>query len=131
MDFENKEFNRDDDIKTFEDLYEVWFKQHSKDLKQTTIQRIKQHFDNHILPKFGSKRIDKITPLFCQKCLNGWAEHLATYKQLKTYTSMVIKYDILINLIQINPMERTITPKKKKDVTKKESDSFYTKDKLI
>lgn len=44
---------------------------------------------------------------------------------------MVFKYGILINLIQINPMERTITPKKKKDVTKKESDSFYTKDELI
>lgn len=131
VDFENKEFNRDDNIKTFEELYHVWFKQHSKDLKQTTIQRIKQHFDNHILPKFGSKRIDKITPLYCQECLNGWAEHLATYKQLKTYTSMVFKYGILINLIQINPMERTITPKRKRDASKKESDSFYTKEELI
>ncbi|HBL6232611.1 TPA: hypothetical protein LR709_003064, partial [Listeria monocytogenes] len=49
-DFENKEFNRDDNIKAFEDSYQVWFKQHSKNLKQTTIQRIKQHLDKHILP---------------------------------------------------------------------------------
>ncbi|ENN8007130.1 hypothetical protein ACBF75_002305 [Listeria monocytogenes] len=82
-DFENKEFNRDDNIKAFEDSYQVWFKQHSKNLKQTTIQPIKQHLDKHILPKFSSKRMDKITPLFFQECLNGWAEYFAIYKQLK------------------------------------------------
>nr|WP_243638025.1 hypothetical protein [Vagococcus bubulae] len=59
--------------------------------------------------------------------MNEWSDKLATYKQLKTYTSMVFKYGILINLIQINPMERTITPKRKRDSTKKESDSFYTR----
>lgn len=117
-------------IKTFNQLYEVWFEQHSKDIKNTTIQRIRQYFTNHILPKMGEMPLVKITPLFCQKCLNEWSEKLATYKQMKTYINMVFKYGILINVIDDNPMIRTITPKQKNKASKDVSESFYTKEEL-
>lgn len=117
-------------IKSFSHLYELWFKQHSKDIKNTTIQRIEQHFNNHILPKMGDMALNKITPLYCQDCLNEWSEKLATYKQLKTYVNMVFKYGILIGVIGDNPMSRTITPKQKKKAPANVSDSFYTKNEL-
>ncbi|WP_187286398.1 hypothetical protein [Listeria monocytogenes] len=37
-------------IISFEDSYQVWFKQHSKNLKQTTIH-IKEQLVKHILPQ--------------------------------------------------------------------------------
>lgn len=117
-------------VKTFEQLYNLWFEQHSKDIKNTTIQRIKQHFNNHILPKLGNFNLNKINPLYCQKCLNEWSEKLATYKQLKTYVNMVFKYGILIGVVNDNPMNRTITPKQKNKPVKNISESFYTKDEL-
>ncbi|MFI3683875.1 site-specific integrase [Vagococcus fluvialis] len=117
-------------IKTFNQLYELWFKQHSKDIKNTTIQRIEQHFNNHILPKMGDMSLNKISPLYCQECLNEWAEKLATYKQLKTYVNMVFKYGILIGVIGDNPMSRTITPKQKNKAPVNVPDSFYTKSEL-
>lgn len=132
VDFEKEDFKRKNEkqIKTFKDLYQLWFEQHSRDVKQTTIQRIQSHFDNHILPKLGNKNITSITPLYCQKCLNEWSETLISYKQLRVYSSKVFKYGILIGLIDVNPMDRTITPKQKKNSTKQESDSFYTREEL-
>lgn len=114
---------------TFNQLYLLWFEQHSKDIKETTKQRIRIYFDNHILKELGEHRIDKITPLYCQKILNKWAESMATYKQLRTYVNMVFKYAILIDIIKDNPMERTIIPKRKKQATI-ETDSYYTKEEL-
>lgn len=121
---------KNSNIKTFKNLYELWFEQHSKDIKATTIQRIEAHFENHILPKFSRMNLTKITPLYCQHCVNEWAENLATYKQLKVYTGKVFKYGILIGVIESNPMERTITPKQRNKLVKQESDSFYTKAEL-
>ncbi|MDT1958678.1 site-specific integrase [Carnobacterium divergens] len=114
---------------TFNQLYLLWFEQHSKDIKETTKQRIRIYFDNHILKELGEHRIDKITPLYCQKILNKWSESMAIYKQLRTYVNMVFKYAILIDIIKDNPMERTIIPKRKKQATI-ETDSYYTKEEL-
>ncbi|MFS0943815.1 hypothetical protein IGK28_002614 [Enterococcus sp. DIV0182] len=115
---------------TFKQLYGLWFEQHKKDIKPTTEQRIKIYFDNHILKRFSNMKITKITPLFCQKILNDWADNLATYKQMRIYVSMVFKYGILIGVINDNPMERTIIPKRKNNTTKEVTDSYYTKKEL-
>lgn len=115
---------------TFKQLYGLWFEQHKKDIKPTTEQRIKIYFDNHILKRFSNMKITKITPLFCQKILNDWADNLATYKQMRIHVSMVFKYGILIGVINDNPMERTIIPKRKNNTTKEVTDSYYTKKEL-
>ncbi|WP_251865453.1 site-specific integrase [Enterococcus malodoratus] len=115
---------------TFKELYELWFEQHQKDIKATTKQRIKIYFDNHILKDFGKLRIDKVTPLFCQKQLNAWAIKYSSYKKMKIYVIMVFKYGILIDVLSDNPMERTITPKRKLGAVKNVSDNYYTKDEL-
>lgn len=115
---------------TFEQLYKIWFEQHKKDIKATTEQRIKIYFNNHILKRFTKMKLTKITPLFCQKMLNDWSDSLATYKQMRIYVSMVFKYGILIGVMDDNPMERTIIPKRKNNTAKEESDSYYTKGEL-
>lgn len=114
---------------TFNQLYELWFNQHKKDIKPTTEQRIKIYFNNHILKRFAKMKLHKITPIFCQKTLNDWADNLATYKQMRIYVSMVFKYGILIGVVDDNPMERTIIPKRK-GRDNKEEDSYYTKEEL-
>ncbi|MGM0214298.1 site-specific integrase [Enterococcus sp. AZ109] len=117
-------------ITTFKPLYELWFEQHKKDIKATTEQRIQIYFDNHILKKFGNMRLTRITPMYCQKVLNEWADNFVTYKQMRIYVSKVFKYGILIGAMDDNPMERTIIPKRKIDTNKEETDSYYTKEEL-
>lgn len=128
VDFEKNGLNTHEYM-TFRQLYLLWFEQHSKDIKETTKQRIRIYFNNHILKELGELRINKITPLYCQKILNKWSESMVTYKQLRIYVNMVFKYAILIDTIKDNPMERTIIPKRKKQA-KTETDSYYTKEEL-
>lgn len=113
----------------FKDLYELWFNQHSRDIKPTTIQRISIYFNNHILEDFGELPLHKITPLFCQNKVNEWSESLLTYQKMKSYIVSVFEYGILIGCCTDNPMARTITPKrKKKEIVL--TDSYYTKEEL-
>ncbi|HFE9852876.1 TPA: tyrosine-type recombinase/integrase [Enterococcus faecalis] len=128
VDYEKNGLSNNDNM-TFNQLYQLWFKQHAKDVKETTKQRIRIFFNNHILKDLGQLKIDKITPLYCQKVLNKWSDEMVTYKHLRIYVNMVFKYGILIDVIKDNPMERTIIPKKKKQI-KDETDSYYTKKEL-
>lgn len=130
LDFDkSKELESNRNTMKFVELYQLWFEQHEKGIKATTKQRIRIHFDNHILPVFGDLVIHKITPIFCQRVINDWADKLATHKQLRTYTSKIFDYGILIGAIHDNPMSRTITPKRKKVLPNVE-DTFYTKEEL-
>ncbi|MDK4342642.1 MULTISPECIES: hypothetical protein [Enterococcus] len=45
-----------------------------------------------MLEYFGLLKISNITPLYCQKRLNSWAESLPIYKHLRIYVNMVFKY---------------------------------------
>ncbi|MHC5250044.1 site-specific integrase [Enterococcus sp. HY326] len=130
VDFDkNKTLDRDASSMNFEELYHLWFEQHKKGIKETTEQRIRIHFDNHILPVFGNLIISKITPIYCQKALNEWADELSTYKQLRIYTKMVLGYGLLLGALTDNAMERTIIPKR--NTNKREiADSYYTKEEL-
>jgi len=93
VDFDKNGLNKSKNM-TFQELYKLWFEQHSKDIKATTKQRIRIYFNNHILKDFGHLKLDRITPLYCQKKLNHWAEKMITYRQMRVYTSMVFKYGI-------------------------------------
>ncbi|WP_157456467.1 tyrosine-type recombinase/integrase [Carnobacterium maltaromaticum] len=126
----DKEGFQNDEITYFKELYELWFYQHCKNIQPTTQQRIKHMFDNHILPKMGHLKIKKITPIFCQKTMNHWAEILATFKNMKTYVSLVFKYGMLLGIVDFDPMSKIITPKSNKKIETKESEKFYTKPQL-
>lgn len=128
VDFEKNGLNKTDHM-TFEKLYCLWFKQHSKNIQPTTQQRIRIYFEKHILQEFGSLEIQKITPLFCQEKLDYWSEKMKSYSKLKVYINKVFNYGILIGVLADNPMARTITPKPKQS-TRSDIDTYYTKDEL-
>lgn len=124
-----RELNNNTSLMTFERLYNLWFEQHQKSIKATTKQRIKIYFELHILKDFGSIIISKITPLYCQKVIDSWAETLVTFRQMRIYTKKVFDYGILIGALGDNPMDKTIIPRQKKEKTP-ECNSYYTKDEL-
>lgn len=116
---------------TFNELYELWLEQYKKNVRPTTLQRVKIYFNNHILKIFGSLKIHRITPLFCQDTLNQWFDSgLKTYRKMRTYTSEVFKYGMLIGVISDNPMERTVIPKMSCKDRRKDEDCYYTKEEL-
>ena len=114
-------------IKTFEELYNLWLESYQTTVKESTLLSIKRKFRLHILPKFGNMKLDKISIAQAQKAVNEWAKKLDTFDVVNSYCSRLMKYAISLELIDKNPFEYVIKPKSK---DKDDKIKFYTKDEL-
>ena len=50
---------------TFQAAYELWLEQYRNTVKESTLNKTIQLFGKHILPAFGSMKLDKISVSFC------------------------------------------------------------------
>lgn len=116
-------------IKTFEELYHLWLESYQTTVKESTLIEKEHQYKNHILPKFGNMKIDKISIAQAQKAVNEWAEEVADFNVFIAECSRVMKYGISLELIDKNPFERVVKPKgKNKD--KDTKIKFHTKDEV-
>ena len=115
---------------TFNKLYRMWLKIYRETVKTSTYATTARYFDDHILKQLGSKYIDKLTVLDCQKAVNIWFNDAPkTYKRFMRYTNNVLNYGINnLELISKNPMNKVIPPKAKNKP--KPFTDFYSKDEL-
>lgn len=114
-------------IKTFEELYNLWLESYQTTVKESTLIMVKSFFKNYILPKFGNMKLDKISIAQAQKAVNEWSKKNRNYSTILSYCSRVIKYAVSLELVDKNPFEYVVRPKAKPKTDKKQ---FYTKDEL-
>ncbi|MEQ3474623.1 site-specific integrase [Enterococcus cecorum] len=114
-------------IKTFEELYNLWLESYQTTVKESTLLNTKRFFDIHILPIFAKMKLSKISIAQAQKAVNEWAKKLDTFDKLNSYCSRLMKYAISLELVDKNPFEYVIKPKSK---DKDDKIKFYTKDEL-
>ncbi|RKL65359.1 site-specific integrase [Salipaludibacillus neizhouensis] len=118
---------------TFQEAFEEWFTQHSKEVKPTTEYAIKSKF-NRILPEFGHLKIKNISGTDCQRVINKWALELKTFKDYKIQANLVFNYALRMEFINRNPMDKVTLPKRKQETTivlgGDSKERFYTKDVL-
>lgn len=114
---------------TFKEVYELWLDSvYSRDVRESTLVKTKQLFDNHILKDFGHLRVSKITKVHCRSSINKWSKTLSKTKTMKNYCNRVFDFAIDdLDLIKVNPMERIKVPKFKKE---KRPIQFYDKEEL-
>ncbi|EOB3454948.1 site-specific integrase [Enterococcus hirae] len=118
--------------KKFEYVYELWFDNYKKTVKESTWSSTKQIFDTHILNVFGDKYIDKIDVFFCQKAVNTWSEtRPKIFKKIKNYTSNVFDYAASLQIITNNPMKLVSVPRGNILEIDEKKIEFYTKEELI
>lgn len=127
LDFQENGLQKTDKTK-YKDLYELWFETYKKTVKETTFLKTEIRFRLHILPYLGSLNIDKIDVKLCQKASNDWANKLSDFATVIRYASKIMKFAMNMDLIQKDPFDRIIKPKKK--TTEKKGIKFYTKDQL-
>ena len=97
---------------TFQAVYDLWLEQYRNTVKESTLQKTMELFNNHILPAFGNMKMEKITVTFCQKKINEWFKFHSKYNVMKNYTSAVLKFAIRMDLIKNNPMDKITVPRK-------------------
>ncbi|MDR2977494.1 MAG: site-specific integrase [Streptococcaceae bacterium] len=112
---------------TFQELYTLYLESYQLQVKTSTLANTKRGFRTQILPVLSERYIEKITVSDCQKIVNSWNEK---YKAVKYYRSLVRKvfnFAVRMELLENNPMEKTILPRKK--VVEK-VDNFYDRQQL-
>lgn len=112
---------------TFQAAYELWLEQYRNTVKESTLNKTIQLFGKHILPAFGSMKLDKISVTFCQKKVNEWFGIHSKYTVIKNYTSSVLKFAIRMDLLKSNPMDKVTLPRRMAAVGKDEGLKYFDK----
>lgn len=113
---------------TYKGLFELYLPLYAQTVKESTFYQFKRCIESKALPALGDVYLDKITPQLCQKAVNQWAKDTpGSFIRITIWASKVLKYAFQIGLIDSNPFDRVIKPKKP---AKKKKDNFYTKDEL-
>src|SRR5699024_6343477 len=89
----------------------------------------KSNFRIHILPRFGSMRINKINANHLQQAVNKWHDQLEKYRTIYNYAVKILDYAGQRRYIKENPKDFENVPKPKrirKDLKKK----FYSREEL-
>lgn len=112
--------------RTFEEVFEEWFKNYQDTVEKTTSVRTDDMFRLHILPTLGSLKISKITPWQCQEFITEKGKTFRNIKQVKSYANQVFNFAVKMKLITENPMRDITLPKR----DHKQSDNFFNVDEL-
>lgn len=117
--------------KKFQEVYEMWFDNYKKTVKESTWASTELIFKKHILPVFKDNYINQMDVLYCQKVVNNWADKQPKlFKKYKNYVSNVFDYASSIQLMSSNPMKLITVPKGELLVKEEKEIEFYTKEEL-
>lgn len=118
--------------KKFQEVYDLWYTNYKRTVKESTWASTELIFRVHILPIFGENYISKMDVVYCQNKVNEWADSSPkNFKKYKNYTSNVFDYAVTLGLIQMNPMRLITIPRGEQLDIQKKKIEFYTKDELL
>lgn len=118
------------EIKTFSQLFDIWFETYQKTVKHSTATEIWTRYKRYIKPSFGSLRLKSLRVSYCQKIVNQWSSKYRAYRAIKNLTAQILNYAVTLEIIDSNPMKKIVTPRTKKGLLHKREDNFYSKEEL-
>lgn len=118
------------EVQLFRDVYELWLEQYRGTVKESTLQKTMELFKNHILPAFGTMKIEKITAAYCYKKVNEWVKYHSKYNVMKNYTSAVFKFAVRLDMMKTNPMDKITMPRRLAEVGQNDDLKYYNKEEL-
>ena len=107
-------------ITTYNELVKVWWDSYKNTVKPNTRQSMEGLVRVHLLPVFGDYKLSKLTTPIIQQQVNKWADKanrgekgaFANYSLLHNMNKRILKYGVAIQVIQYNPANDVIVPRK-------------------
>lgn len=96
----------------FVQVAEMWLEQYRHTVNPSTFTQQKLARNKHVLPLFGKIVISKITIPYCQTQVNHWFSYYKKFNNLIMIPSQIFQYAINIRLVNYNPMDGVIRPKR-------------------
>lgn len=116
-------------IKTFDDLYNVWFKTKKDHVKPTSLSSYYFSYKNHIKPELGSIKLEKLTPLILQNFFDKLSKKYSELGPDRNIINQMISYAVRMEIMEHNPMTKVNVPKGKA-AHHEIKENFYSKDEL-
>lgn len=114
---------------TFRGVYHLWLETYEMTVKESSLVKLQQKFDKHILPTFGDKPMDKITVAEVQKFANEMCKKNTQYKEYVSNVSRIFKFAMKEIGLTSNPVEKITIPRRKQNI-KENGIKYFTQKQL-
>lgn len=101
-------------VKTYKELAALWLESHRLTVRPQTFAVTRRQVNHHLIPEFGSMKIDKITPSSIQEFINNLAYKLVNFKEINSINRRILQHGVTLQLLTSNPARDVILPKKQK-----------------
>ena len=106
-------------ITTYKELASLWWESYKHTVKPNTQLNVRRLLDNHILPLFGSYKLDKLTTPLIQSVINKLADKtnkgeegaFLYYESLHALNKRILQYGVVMQAIPFNPAREVILPR--------------------
>ena len=106
-------------ITTYKELASLWWESYKHTVKPNTQLNVRRLLDNHILPLFGSYKLDKLTTPLIQNEVNKLADKtnkgeegaFLYYDSLHSLNKRILQYGVVMQAIPFNPAREVILPR--------------------
>ena len=106
-------------ITTYKELASLWWESYKHTVKPNTQLNVRRLLDNHILPLFGSYKLDKLTTPLIQSIVNKLADKtnkeeegaFLYYDSLHALNKRILQYGVVMQAIRFNPAREVILPR--------------------
>ena len=106
-------------ITTYKELASLWWESYKHTVKPNTQLNVRRLLDNHILPLFGSYKLDKLTTPLIQNIVNKLADNtnkgeegaFLYYDSLHALNKRILQYGVVMQAIPFNPAREVILPR--------------------
>ncbi|EAF6815807.1 site-specific integrase [Listeria monocytogenes] len=114
-------------IQTYKQLYLMFLEHQRKTTKPSSVAINRRFIEGHVLPIIGNMKLKDIKPAFLQTLVYEWHDNFAQYAYIRKVASQVFKYGISLEIIETNPMSKTLLPRPKEAEKKLQ---FWTRQEL-
>ncbi|HGR3901531.1 TPA: tyrosine-type recombinase/integrase [Streptococcus pneumoniae] len=106
-------------ITTYKELASLWWESYKHTVKPNTQLNVRRLLDNHILPLFGSYKLDKLTTPLIQNIVNKLADKtnkgeegaFLYYDSLHALNKRILQYGVVMQAIPFNSAREVILPR--------------------
>ena len=106
-------------ITTYKELALLWWDSYKDTVKPNTQDNVHKILNNHILPLFGSFKLDKLTTPLIQSIINkvanktnkGETGAYLYYDKIHALNKRILQYGVVMQVIPFNPAREVILPR--------------------
>ena len=106
-------------ISTYEELASLWWDNHKHTVKPNSQDAARKLLKAHVLPLFGSYKLDKLTTPLIQSIVNQLAEKTNKgepgaylhYDKIHALNKRILQYGVIMQAIPFNPAREVLLPR--------------------